>query len=235
MSALGSFPKLEWLSLRDNPVGDNGLRELAGLATLRTLWIGGTQVTDSGLLQLATLKRLTVVNAVGSRVSPAGVEALFLAQQDLRRSSKRGAREAAPGDDKELAEATRVLREFLLAMAAWNAETVRAEMEDGTGEAFQAERAQAKREVFARWCTQRRRVYDSPDQLVYSLGTSLSRIPEVTSAHRMGPRRIEVIVRGQLDERLLYVLLKQRGRWLVDHNKMWMDGGWSVYSLNLVN
>jgi hypothetical protein len=51
----------------------------------------------------------------------------------------------------------------------------------------------------------------------------------------MGPRRIEVIVRGQLDERLLYVLLKQRGRWLVDHNKMWMDGGWSVYSLNLVN
>ena len=46
---------------------DAGLKELAGLKSLQTLDLNGTQVTDAGLKELAGLKSLQTLNLLARR------------------------------------------------------------------------------------------------------------------------------------------------------------------------
>jgi outer membrane lipoprotein-sorting protein len=63
------------LNLRGTRVTDAGLKELAGLKTLKKLDLP-TQVTDAGLKELAGLKSLQLLNLEGTDVTDAGVERL---------------------------------------------------------------------------------------------------------------------------------------------------------------
>ena len=53
-----------------------GLKELAELKSLHTLYLGGTQVTDAGLKELAGLKSLHTLDHRGTKVTDAGLKEL---------------------------------------------------------------------------------------------------------------------------------------------------------------
>jgi hypothetical protein len=55
---------------------DVGLKELAALQNLQTLYVNETPVTDLGLKELATLKKLQTLYLSGTKVTAAGVAAL---------------------------------------------------------------------------------------------------------------------------------------------------------------
>ena len=52
---------------------DAGLKELAGLTGLPTLYLEDTQVSDAGLKELAGLTSLRLLDLVGTDVTVAGV------------------------------------------------------------------------------------------------------------------------------------------------------------------
>ena len=54
-------------------VTDAGLKELAGLKSLRALYLAGTQVTDAGLKGLAGRKALQTIDLRGTKVTDAGL------------------------------------------------------------------------------------------------------------------------------------------------------------------
>ena len=55
---------------------DAGLKELAPLKNLTTLYLSLTQVTDAGLKELAPLKNLTTLDLTGTKVTDAGLKEL---------------------------------------------------------------------------------------------------------------------------------------------------------------
>ena len=57
-------------------VTDTGLKVLAGLKSLQTLYLGETQVTDAGLKELAGLKSLEALHLGETRVTDAGLKEL---------------------------------------------------------------------------------------------------------------------------------------------------------------
>jgi hypothetical protein len=58
----------------DGPkVTDAGLKHLARLKQLRTLYLGGTKVTDAGLKELAGLKQLQKLGLSGTKVTDKGI------------------------------------------------------------------------------------------------------------------------------------------------------------------
>lgn len=73
---------LEELDLSQTAVTDDGLKQLAGLTRLTTLWLTGTSIGDAGLRHLTPLKTLESLALNQTRVTAAGVRAL---QQALPR------------------------------------------------------------------------------------------------------------------------------------------------------
>ncbi len=75
------------VNLRDTQVTDEGLKELAPLTKLNTLYLSGEQVTDAGLKQLAPFKNLTSLDLNITQVTDAGVKELqqALPQCKIRR------------------------------------------------------------------------------------------------------------------------------------------------------
>ena len=65
-----------WLSLYQAPVTDVGLKELAALRNLTTLYLGETVVTDVGMKELAGLGKLTTLNLSRTRVTDRGAQEL---------------------------------------------------------------------------------------------------------------------------------------------------------------
>lgn len=69
----------QWLTsldLKDTPVTDAGLRELAPLQNLTTLDLSRTEVTDAGLRELAPLQNLTTLDLSWTEVTNAGLREL---------------------------------------------------------------------------------------------------------------------------------------------------------------
>jgi len=64
------------VSLFGTQVTDAGLKELATLTNLTTLYLGGTDVTDAGLKELAALKNLTTLDLFNTKVTDAGLKEL---------------------------------------------------------------------------------------------------------------------------------------------------------------
>ncbi len=64
------------LCLNSTKMTDAGLKELAGLKSLRALYLGGTQVTDAGLKEVAGLKSLQTLDVRGTKVTDAGLKEL---------------------------------------------------------------------------------------------------------------------------------------------------------------
>jgi hypothetical protein len=74
MKALESFPRLEWLDLRDAAqVGDDGLKHIQGLSRLRSLQLRRTAVTDAGMIYLKDLRELEVLDLGMTRVTGEGL------------------------------------------------------------------------------------------------------------------------------------------------------------------
>lgn len=67
---------LTWLTLRGTRVADAGLDHLAGLKALSTLDLSGTHVTDAGLAKLAGLPKLARLIITGTSISPSAIAAL---------------------------------------------------------------------------------------------------------------------------------------------------------------
>ena len=61
LKELAGLKSLTSLDLYGTQVTDAGLKELAGLSSLQTLNLGGTKVTDAGLKELAGLKNLATL------------------------------------------------------------------------------------------------------------------------------------------------------------------------------
>ena len=57
-------------------VTDAGLKELAPLKNLKTLYLGYSQITDAGLLELAALQNLTALEVSGRGVTDEGIQKL---------------------------------------------------------------------------------------------------------------------------------------------------------------
>ncbi len=78
LAVFGRLPRLEVLSLQGNSFSDDGLRALAGLRHLKSLWIGMNRrpITDAGIQHLAGLTTLEELDLQGSQISDQGVSAL---------------------------------------------------------------------------------------------------------------------------------------------------------------
>ena len=85
LTLLHSFPNLQVLSLARTRITDDGLRNLATLATLEHLDLSGNPgVTDAGLAHLAALPRLQVLVLTGVGVTEGGVQKLRAARPGLQ-------------------------------------------------------------------------------------------------------------------------------------------------------
>jgi Leucine-rich repeat (LRR) protein len=76
LKELARLKSLQTLFLSETNVTDTGMKELAGLKSLQTLILDGTKVTDAGLKELAGLKSLQGLNLTGTKVTDAGLKEL---------------------------------------------------------------------------------------------------------------------------------------------------------------
>ena len=58
--------KLKTLDLRETPLTDAGLKNIAPLASLKRLELWNTHITDAGMVHLRGLKNLTFLNLMGT-------------------------------------------------------------------------------------------------------------------------------------------------------------------------
>ncbi len=75
LASLKGF-QIEVLDLSRTGIGDEGLRVLAEIPSLKTLVLDGTRVTDTGIGYLACLPNLRILFLKGTQVTDAGVEKL---------------------------------------------------------------------------------------------------------------------------------------------------------------
>lgn len=68
--------QLVWLRLSGTKLTDKGLRNLAGLISLKRLFLDHTNITDTGILQLNGLKNLEFLNLTTTAVSSGGLQKL---------------------------------------------------------------------------------------------------------------------------------------------------------------
>ena len=79
------MPRLEVLSLWHEPVGDDDMKHLEGLAELRVLKIvGNSRLTDAALVHLAGLKHLRKIYIQSSGITPQGEQKLRAALPELK-------------------------------------------------------------------------------------------------------------------------------------------------------
>jgi hypothetical protein len=79
------------LGLYGDAVTDAGLKELAGLKSLRALYVASDSVTDAGLKELAALKRVQGIDVSRTKVTAAGLKELAglkLKSLDIPRSAQ---------------------------------------------------------------------------------------------------------------------------------------------------
>jgi hypothetical protein len=78
LAVFGRLPVLRHLSLQGNSFSDDGLKHLAGLKQLRSLWVGMNRrpFTDAGTRHLAGLTALEQLDLQGARLGDATVAAL---------------------------------------------------------------------------------------------------------------------------------------------------------------
>jgi hypothetical protein len=68
--------QIVWLRLSDANVDDEGLKIVAQLPHLQTLYLDRTAVTDKGIAALSGLEYLTYLNVVGTEITKLGIENL---------------------------------------------------------------------------------------------------------------------------------------------------------------
>lgn len=235
LAHIARISNLEWLILEGTRVTDKGMAQLAANLNLKTLWINRTGVTDRGLLELAPLTRLTAINSNGSKVTDHGLDLLFAAQQEQLNKAKKP---AAAADPREAEAARSTLIAFFIAMQEWEESCVlNSPPEDESGymapgayEAFIARQAEDCREIFAAYCTDKKRAYGLPNVISYQSPSGYDiNSHEITGIDQETRSRISIYTK-EGDRRHKFVLLKKYGKWLMDHRKIWLDG-WSEHSL----
>jgi Leucine-rich repeat (LRR) protein len=77
LKELAGIQSLETLYLGNTAVTDEGLKVLATLPALRTLRLNGTQVSDAGLAEVAKVPKLVMLNLDNTKVTPSGLKALL--------------------------------------------------------------------------------------------------------------------------------------------------------------
>ena len=116
-------------------------------------------------------------------------------------------------------EPEEVVRGFIAAMNQWEKECTRIDRKEGTGSAFGIA-AEPLRQIFAEFCTPRERKYGR--------SLSFSSPPEYDpkterflGSRRVKPRRTEVETQqaSGFKHRVIYVLVKKAGCWLIDSKK----------------
>lgn len=65
--------QLVWLKLDNATISDATMDAIAGLTTLRRLYLSNTNITDKGLAKLQSLEQLQSLNLVGTKVTAQGV------------------------------------------------------------------------------------------------------------------------------------------------------------------
>ncbi len=95
LAVFGQLPAIEELSLQGNSIDDDGLKHLANIKGLRSLWVGRNKavITDKGARHLANLTEMKELDLQGANLTDEGVIALKELKQ-LRRldvSTKSGA------------------------------------------------------------------------------------------------------------------------------------------------
>ncbi|MDB5313540.1 MAG: Regulatory sensor-transducer, BlaR1/MecR1 family [Gemmataceae bacterium] len=95
LAVFGRLPAIRELSLQGNSISDDGLKHLAGLKQLRSLWVGMSRrpITDAGARHLAGLTALEELDLQKAQLTDAGVAALK-DLKELRSLYLRGDREA---------------------------------------------------------------------------------------------------------------------------------------------
>jgi predicted peptidase len=76
VKALAGLKSLHTLNLEGTNVADGGLKDLSGLKRLRSLNLDSTKVTDAGLKELAGLTELRWLNLTASKATEKGAEGL---------------------------------------------------------------------------------------------------------------------------------------------------------------
>ena len=85
LAHLKAIPNLTDLRLSGcEGVTDEGLRHIAGLASLERLWFSELEIGDEGLQHLAALEKLRTVWLRGSRATMTGMAKLQVARPGLR-------------------------------------------------------------------------------------------------------------------------------------------------------
>ena len=82
------LPRIDYLSLRDTKVTDNGLAKLIGLNRLATLILSNTPVTDAGMVYIKRMRKLSALELAGDNITDDGLSTLAgmstLTKLDLR-------------------------------------------------------------------------------------------------------------------------------------------------------
>ena len=247
LKPLSTIPNLQWLDLDDTAITDKGLEHLCAAQKLSYLGLRNTAVTDPGILQLAVLPNLNMAGGyvTGTAVTEAGIDALFSARRDLRKSAKSLGKSSeskttpsrksandkveaktgssaklgtASDESEEIEAAKKVLTEFFKAMNQWESEW---------HIQFSEDRDAAARKIFDDFCTNKKRAYGGPDNR--PCGDPLAYDPDhevIVNVELAARRRIVIETKRSkgFEGRYQYVLLKKGGRWLLDSKKRFTAG-----------
>jgi hypothetical protein len=76
LKQLAGLAELRSLNLWNGKITDTGLEHMKGMTSLQDLWLGYTKITDKGIEYLKDLTGLQSLNLLNTRVTDAGLEYL---------------------------------------------------------------------------------------------------------------------------------------------------------------
>ncbi len=81
---ISSFPQLQNVDLRENPIGDAGIESIVKLLDLRGLGLDGTDITDKGVRRLTVLTKLERLELSDNYITDESVVPLLAGLSELR-------------------------------------------------------------------------------------------------------------------------------------------------------
>ena len=242
MPDIGGLKKLQTLDLSGTRVSDAGLACLANHPSLQDLYLGDTGVTGGGLVHLLgipTLAHLGLKHVVATEAQVLALAVLpnvkvnvegkfgkrFEAQfEQLQREQARvrEGREAVRLDDGEMQAARKVLEGFLAEMAQWEADCFTLSKSMARDD-FKKNRLAKAREVFARYCTVKKRAYGPTEAVSY--GSPSQYEARIVDAEALRTNKVRIYARmpDSLGQQYRYILLRRREGWRIDYVEWLMD------------
>jgi hypothetical protein len=233
LALLGRLGNIQVLILDHTRINDAGLPALAQLKQLWWLSLIGTEVTDEGIMHLASLPHLTSLATRLTSVSTEGMDRFFLTQQGVLARQKAKPEPIPAAQTSDFDEPAAALKAFWDIMNTWEKsclDLAERERREGwsreTSQVFWDQLREEAENLFQQHCTEKRRVYGAPSFRPYGSPAEHEH-SEIIAWQPRDKNRVYALVRRMGIFYRRYLLVRKKGKWLMDHCSAWTSGRWT--------